>query len=144
MFREQYIRDNEKLRAKETLLMEIKQKARKNSRPAARTGWVRYGAVAAAILLVAGGVLGMILSQAGQSTSAEEHQSLSAARSGEAGDASPMEVTDYNQLYDVIENLNNRASGNSVNMAATDSAFEEAAPMESSSDTGSAMKAAAP
>jgi inhibitor of cysteine peptidase len=144
MFREQYIRDNEKLRAKETLLMEIKQKARKNSRPAARTGWVRYGAVAAAILLVAGGVLGMILSQAGQSTSAEEHQSLSAARSGEAGDASPMEVTDYNQLYDAIENLNNRASGNGVNMAATDSAVEEAAPMESSSDTGSAMKAAAP
>ncbi len=54
MFKEQYIRDNDKLKAKETLLMEIKEKnAREKIALTPKQKFVRYGAVFAAFLLVA-------------------------------------------------------------------------------------------
>ena len=61
MFKEQYIRDNDKLKAKETLLMEIKEKnAREKIALTPRQKFVRYGAVFAAFVLVAAGVFGVL------------------------------------------------------------------------------------
>ena len=63
MFKEQYIRDNEKLHAKETLLMEIKNKdaqrkgAEQKNHLTPKQAWIRYGAIAAAFVLVAGGMV---------------------------------------------------------------------------------------
>ena len=52
MFKEQYIRDNDKLKAKETLLMEIKEKnTREKIARTPRQKFVRYGAVFAAFVL---------------------------------------------------------------------------------------------
>ena len=60
MFKEQYIRDNDKLKAKETLLMEIKEKhTREKIALTPRQKFVRYGAVFAAFVLVAAGVFGV-------------------------------------------------------------------------------------
>ena len=61
MFKEQYIRDNDKLKAKETLLMEIKEKnTREKIALTPKQKFVRYGAVFAAFLLVAVSVFGLI------------------------------------------------------------------------------------
>ena len=69
MFKEQYIRDNDKLKAKETLLMEIKEKnTREKIALTPRQKFVRYGAVFAAFILVAAGVFGV--TQLGKGTSA--------------------------------------------------------------------------
>ena len=54
MFKEQYIRDNERLHAREALLMEIQQKAEKERAASAkRTRYACYGAAAAALVLAA-------------------------------------------------------------------------------------------
>ncbi len=64
MFDEQYRRDNERLHAGGELLMEINKKWKKERRAASsRNRFVRYGAVAAALVLLVGGTVGVLLSQ---------------------------------------------------------------------------------
>ncbi len=103
MFKEQYIRDNDKLKAKETLLMEIKEKnTREKIALTPRQKIVRYGAVFAAFVLVAAGVFGV--TQLGKGTSATPaNVTLSAA----ADSADVQEVTSYDDLYGLIESMQN-------------------------------------
>ena len=97
MFKEQYIRDNEKLHAKETLLMEIKEKnAQQKQNASRRQKWVRYGAVAAAFVFIIGGAIGAIAASRSAET-AETTQSVSAA------DTSA--VTSYDDIYELIEQM---------------------------------------
>jgi uncharacterized secreted protein with C-terminal beta-propeller domain len=97
MFKEQYIRDNEKLHAKETLLMEIKEKNESGKQSASgRQKWVRYGAVAAAFVLVAGGVIGALFASRSADVGPET-QSVSAAETSA--------VASYDEIYELIEGL---------------------------------------
>ena len=61
MFEEQYRRDNDRLHAREELLMEIKKKAAASEPLRTRRAFMRYGAIAAALLLVIGGTAGLLL-----------------------------------------------------------------------------------
>ncbi len=103
MFKEQYIRDNDKLKAKETLLMEIKEKhTREKIALTPRQKFVRYGAVFAAFVLVAAGVFGV--TQLGKGTSAApENVTLSAA----ADSSDVREVKSYDDIYGLIESMQN-------------------------------------
>ena len=102
MFKEQYIRDNDKLKAKETLLMEIKEKhTREKIALTPRQKFVRYGAVFAAFVLVAAGVFGV--TQLGKGTSAAPvNATLSAADSSDV-----REVKSYDDIYGLIESMQN-------------------------------------
>ncbi len=140
MFKEQYIRDNEKLHAKETLLMEIKNQARREeSRDARRQRFVRYGAVAAALLLVAGGVFGAVFAaHSGNTVQPTAEQTLSAA---EASGDTAAEVTDYNDIYDLIEQMQTVDRGYGVTVteeASADEAAEAPAPSVDTETTESA------
>jgi len=97
MFKEQYIRDNEKLHAKETLLMEIKEKnAQQKKNVSRRQKWVRYGAVAAAFVFVIAGAIGVIAASR-TNTPQEAAQSVSAA------DTSA--VASYDDIYELVEQM---------------------------------------
>lgn len=99
MFKEQYIRDNEKLHAKETLLMEIKQKnAREKEGSTRRQAWVRYGAVAAAFVLILGGVIGGAFAI----RSAKTTESVPMTASAQSGDVT---VSSYDDVYALIEKM---------------------------------------
>ena len=102
MFKEQYIRDNDKLHAKETLLMEIKEKnAREKIALTPKQKFVRYGAVFAAFLLVAASVFGALYASKGDNTAATpENATLSAA-------AAPTEINTYDAVYAMIEAMQN-------------------------------------
>ncbi len=104
MFKEQYIRDNDKLKAKETLLMEIKEKnTREKIALTPRQKFVRYGAVFAAFVLVAAGVFGV--TQLGKGTSAAPaNVTLSAA----ADSSDVREVKSYDDIYALIEQMQNK------------------------------------
>ena len=122
MFKEQYIRDNDKLKAKETLLMEIKEKnTREKIARTPRQKFVRYGAVFAAFVLVAAGVFGV--TQLGKGTSAAP---VNATLSASADSSDIREVKSYDDIYGLIETLqnNNVVYGSGVMMegATTDSA----------------------
>jgi len=104
MFKEQYIRDNEKLHAKETLLMEIKEKhARENTRFTRQQKFVRYGAIAAAFILVIGGVLGVWFANRGSDTTATTEQTLEASAADAA--VSTVSIDSYDDIYDLIEQM---------------------------------------
>lgn len=102
MFKEQYIRDNDKLKAKETLLMEIKEKnAREKIALTPKQKFVRYGAVFAAFLLVAAGVFGALYANRGTNAAATpENLTLSAA-------SAPTEINTYDDVYAMIEAMQN-------------------------------------
>ena len=128
MFKEQYIRDNDKLKAKETLLMEIKEKnTREKIALTPRQKFVRYGAVFAAFILVAAGVFGV--TQLGKGTSAAPaNVTLSAA----ADSADVQEVTSYDDLYGLIQSMQNNNvlydSGVMMESAVADGTTAAAAP----------------
>jgi len=128
MFKEQYIRDNDKLKAKETLLMEIKEKnTREKIALTPRQKFVRYGAVFAAFILVAAGVFGV--TQLGKgSSAAPANVTLSAA----ADSADVQEVTSYDDLYGLIESMQNNNvlydSGVMMESAVADGTTAAAAP----------------
>ncbi|HWP21702.1 MAG TPA: beta-propeller domain-containing protein, partial [Candidatus Cryosericum sp.] len=109
MFKEQYIRDNEKLHAKETLLMEIKNKdaqrkgAEQKNHLTPRQAWVRYGAVAAAFVLIAGGIIGTVFANRSNSPAPGGTQTLSAAAESTAGDV--VSVENYDDIYALIEQM---------------------------------------
>ncbi len=96
MFKEQYHRDNEKLHAKETLLMEIKNQYQQESqqdpqdqRPSGdalqqdktrrRNTLLRYGAIAAAVVLVVTATLGIVLTAPAKGTGDQMVQNAEAA-----------------------------------------------------------------
>ena len=80
MFSEQYRRDNELLSAKETLLMGIQNQIQEEERHAnSRARFVRYGIVAAAVVLVLAGALGFLLNRPGAGKSSLENTAASAA-----------------------------------------------------------------
>ena len=87
MFKEQYIRDNDKLKAKETLLMEIKEKnTREKIALTPKQKFVRYGAVFAAFLLVAVSVFGLITANK-PGSAAPQNAALSASADAMAASA---------------------------------------------------------
>ncbi len=103
MFKEQYIRDNDKLKAKETLLMEIKEKnTREKITLTPRQKFIRYGAAFAAFVLVAAGVFGMVYASKGSAPMAEN-----AALSTKESSDSISEVTSYDDIYGLIESMQN-------------------------------------
>ncbi len=172
MFKEQYIRDNDKLKAKETLLMEIKEKhAREKIALTPRQKFVRFGAVLAAFALVAVGALGTLLVTGGSKTSAPVSPMLSAqydsAEPSAADGASPaaesavtsdtaaagvmesestVSVKSYDDMYALIQKLQSGVYGASggvmLESARTDGAMSAAAP--AAADVKMATTAEAP
>jgi len=95
MFKEQYVRDNDRLEAKEALFMEIQDKlTQEQQTKVKRNRFVRWTAIAATMLLVFGGTLGLVLPKAKKADINKEQQSLSADS-----------VLDYATLYDMVETL---------------------------------------
>ncbi len=143
MFKEQYIRDNDKLKAKETLLMEIKEKnTREKIALTPRQKFVRYGAVFAAFVLVAAGVFGV--TQLGKGTSAApENTTLSAA----ADSSDVREVKNYDDIYGLIESMQNNntvySGGVMMESAVADGATAAEAPRASEAKTDSVAQAPA-
>ena len=108
MFKEQYIRDNDKLKAKETLLMEIKEKnTRERIALTPKQKFVRYGAVFAAFLLVAVSVFGVI--NANKPGSAAPQNAALSAAGDQAETAKPAVTTveSYDDIYGMIETMQN-------------------------------------
>jgi len=144
MFKEQYIRDNDKLKAKETLLMEIKEKnAREKIALTPKQKFVRYGAVFAAFLLVAAGVFGALYANRGTNAAATpENLTLSAA-------SAPTEINTYDDVYAMIEAMQNgygnrggaMAGGVKMDgaMVKTESATTAAAPSAATSEGAAVM-----
>ena len=124
MFKEQYIRDNDKLKAKETLLMEIKEKnTREKIALTPRQKFVRYGAVFAAFLLVAVSVFGIINANKGTSAT-PENVALSAEAASDAAQGSTVES--YDDIYGMIEAIQTR-SGYYAGGMMTESAVSDGA-----------------
>ena len=138
MFKEQYIRDNDKLTAKETLLMEIKEKnTRERIALTPRQKFVRYGAVFAAFVLVAAGVFGVTQLNK-TSAPVPENATLAAA------DTQTMtEANSYDDIFGAIETIQNRngiyAGGVMTESAVADGAM--AAPVAGEAKTESAAAA---
>ena len=134
MFKEQYIRDNDKLKAKETLLMEIKEKnTREKIALTSRQKFVRYGTVFAAFLLVAVSVFGIVNAN-NKNTPTSGTMALSSA-------ASPTAVTtvnNYDDIYGMIETMQNGngmyAGGVMMESAMTDGAMAAPAAGEAKTD----------
>lgn len=118
MFKEQYRRDNEKLRANDALFAEILSQEKYIERQRRkRSVLVRYGSMAAAVLLVAGTTLGVILSEAGLKKSADTEPrtaaySLTAGSSPESLSAAPDVAFDTES---VLENSFDTSASNTVN-----------------------------
>lgn len=148
MFEEQYRRDNERLHAREELLMEIKKKAKAETRQARRGAFVRYGAVAAAVMLVATGVVGMLLRPvdgigAAQSSAADaapmeamvlERADAPAAQAAHAAEEAPVLET-YDDLYALLMETRNydtavAMAGGAVPAPAAEEAVETEAAAE--------------
>ena len=153
MFKEQYIRDNDKLKAKETLLMEIKEKnTREKIALTPRQKFVRYGAVFAAFILVAAGVFGTLYATRGNNSATPANATLSAttenatsATDGTPAAAAITEVTSYDDIYGLIESMQTKygMSGGGVMMeAATTDTAAAAAPAEGSAKVDAAPSAA--
>ena len=145
MFKEQYIRDNDKLKAKETLLMEIKEKnTREKIALTPKQKFVRYGAVFAAFLLVAVSVFGLITANK-PGFAAPQNAALSASADQTASEkAAVTSVESYDDIYGLIETMQNNnamAGGVMLESAAADGAM--AAPA-SGAKTEAAAEAPAP
>ena len=137
MFKEQYIRDNEKLKAKETLLMEIKEKnTREKIALTPRQKFVRYGAVFAAFVLVAAGVFGALYATRGNSAT-PENATLSATTDGATGTQTVTEVKNYDDLYSLIENMQS-ANGLMTGGVAMDGATASGAEVKTEAATTTA------
>ena len=138
MFKEQYIRDNEKLHAKETLLMEIKQKnAREKEGSSRRQAWVRYGAVAAAFVLILGGVIGGAFAV----RSAKTAESAPMTASAQSGGVS---VSSYEDVYALIEKMQSGTeTGVAYDRGAAMTAEAPAAAPQAEAKTADASTAAA-
>ena len=156
MFKEQYIRDNDKLKAKETLLMEIKEKnTREKIALTPRQKFVRYGAVFAAFVLVAAGVFGTLYAtRGGNNNPTPENATLAAttesasSQDGTTTQTTITEVKAYDDIYGLIESMQNSnvMYGGGITMEAatasgaqvkTDAATTEAAaPSAVSMDSG--------
>ena len=127
MFKEQYIRDNDKLKAKETLLMEIKEKhTREKIALTPKQKFVRYGTVFAAFLLVAVSVFGVI--NANKGTQAPGNMTMSAAANPEsAASTAVTTVESYDDIFGMIETMQNSntaySGGVMLESAATDGAM---------------------
>ncbi len=127
MFKEQYIRDNEKLKAKETLIMEIKEKhTREKIALTPRQKFVRYGAVLAAFLLVATGIFGVVYANRNTDANIPQNAMLSAAENG--GEVT--QAGSYDDVYAMIESMQNYygpyAGGVMVESAMRDDVLEAA------------------
>jgi uncharacterized secreted protein with C-terminal beta-propeller domain len=146
MFKEQYIRDNDKLKAKETLLMEIKEKnTREKIALTPKQKFVRYGAVFAAFLLVAVSVFGIIT--ANKPGSATPQNAALSATGDQAESAKPTvtAVESYDDIYGMIETMQNGTTYNGGVMmegAAADSAV--AAPAAGAKTEATAEAPASP
>ena len=146
MFKEQYIRDNDKLKAKETLLMEIKEKnTREKIALTPKQKFVRYGAVFAAFLLVAVSVFGIIT--ANKPGSATPQNAALSATGDQAESAKPTvtAVESYDDIYGIIETMQNGTTYNGGVMmegAAADSAV--AAPAAGAKTEAAAEAPASP
>ncbi len=145
MFKEQYIRDNDKLKAKETLLMEIKEKnTREKIALTPSQKFVRYGAVFAAFLLVAVSVFGIINANKGTSAT-PANVALSAEAASDALEVKTVES--YDDIYGLIETIQtkNGMYGGGVVMegALTDSAVAAPSAGEAKTDMA-AQEVAAP
>ena len=120
MFKEQYIRDNDKLKAKETLLMEIKEKnTREKIALTPKQKFVRYGAVFAAFLLVAVSVFGIIAAtKPGSATPSNMALSVTSDQTENAKIPTVTSVESYDDIYGMIEAMqnNNVAYGGGVMM----------------------------
>jgi uncharacterized secreted protein with C-terminal beta-propeller domain len=159
MFKEQYIRDNDKLKAKETLLMEIREKhTREKIALSPRQKFVRFGAVLAAFALVAVGAFGTLLVTGGTRTAASENAMLAAAPENAASAALdgavsqgeetttqaaiPASVESYDDIYALIENIQNNsgfyAGGAVLESAARDDAIAAPAAGEAKTQAAAA------
>ena len=140
MFKEQYIRDNEKLQAKEALFMEIQNKLnQENEKTSRRNSVLRWAAVAAAALLVVGGTLGIVLANARTTKpgTPDVPQALS-ADPDRANDA----VTafgSYDEIYQMIDTMLHSRGGTIAGGGMDDVILEEAVP-----DADMAAPSAAP
>ncbi len=126
MFKEQYIRDNEKLHAKEALFMEIQNKLnQEDKKPSRRNSVLRWAAVAAAALLVVGGTLGIVLSNARtiQPGATDTPQTLLA----DAGDA-VTSFGSYDEIYRMIDTMLHSRGSTMSGGGLDDMVLEEAAP----------------
>lgn len=124
MFKEQYIRDNEKLHAKEALFMEIQNKLnQEDQKRSRRNRIVRWTAVAAAALLVLGGTLGIVLANAKPAVRTPQSLSTESFR-------------DYNELYDMIASVNEARNGYSFGFDGV--VTDEAMPAPMAAPTGEA------
>ena len=122
MFKEQYIRDNDKLKAKETLLMEIKEKhTREKIALTPRQKFIRYGTVFAAFLLVAVSVFGII--NANKGTSATP---ANMALSAEAATAEVKTVESYDDIYGLIESMQSKYGNYADGMVMEDAEMQSA------------------
>jgi uncharacterized secreted protein with C-terminal beta-propeller domain len=148
MFKEQYIRDNDKLKAKETLLMEIKEKnARERIALTPRQKFVRYGAVFAAFVLVAAGIFGVTqLNKGGYA--APGNMTMSAEAATQSADiVVPDSVTSYDDIYGMVESMQRKGGfyGGGVIMEGAMASDAAAAPAAGSAKTDMvAQEAAAP
>lgn len=138
MFKEQYIRDNEKLHAKETLLMEIKEKnAREKIALTPKQKFVRYSAVFAAFVLVAAGIFGTIYATKGSNSATPENAVLSAA----ADSTTSAGVESYDDIYAMIEAMQGDNGGGRGVIAS--GAMMDSAQVKTESATTEAPAAAA-
>ncbi len=152
MFKEQYIRDNDKLHAKETLLMEIKEKnAREKMALTPKQKFVRYGAVFAAFVLVAVGVFGTINANRNTNNTITESAAISTASAGNAtlsaaaDTGAAVTIENYDDIYALIERLQPAgvlySGGVMMEAAATDGAVGSGAEVKTATTTAEAPMA---
>ena len=93
MFEEQYRRDNERLHAPADALEQIRRRAEAEAPRRHTAMWARYAAAAAALLLVAGGVLSGLLPAVGGRNDAQPAPEAALVRDAEADGAAAEDVT---------------------------------------------------
>ncbi|MEN6595701.1 MAG: beta-propeller domain-containing protein [Clostridiaceae bacterium] len=84
--------------------MEIKEKdAQRKEKFSRKQAWVRYGAVAAAFVLIAGGIIGTVFANRSNSPASDGTQTLSAA--AESATDGVVTVENYDDIYALIEQM---------------------------------------
>lgn len=151
MFEEQYRRDNDKLRAKDTLLMDILQKADMEKKAQKRRArFVRYGAAAAAVVLVIGGTVGALASHNRKPSAndmlmtadAADTTAVAAPRDAALVDA---EITSYDDLFTLVDSLQYqyKSDANGQEMGVMTESVAQEAPAAPEELQGSASDSAA-
>ena len=149
MFKEQYIRDNERLHAREGLLMDIQKKAAADKRRADRMPrYALWGAAVAAAILLAIGIPWLVR-KGGPSAGTPQAVSAAAGAAGTQGpapDAAAHDATGYDELYALIEQsyggMDATDGGVMATAAAVDAAVEAPAAAEGSAPKANAEPAA--